>query len=56
VNNFYDELAESYHLIFDNWDAAIVRQRDVLARLLPIPANGNGSSIALAGLERRRLV
>ena len=40
MNNFYDELAESYHLIFDNWDAAIVRQRDVLARLLPTPANG----------------
>jgi SAM-dependent methyltransferase len=39
-NSFYDELAESYHLIFDDWDAAIVRQRDVLARLLPIPANG----------------
>ncbi len=38
-NNFYDELAESYHLIFDNWDAAILRQRDVLARLLPVPAN-----------------
>jgi hypothetical protein len=32
-NSFYDELAESYHLIFDDWDAAIVRQRDVLARL-----------------------
>lgn len=40
MNNFYDELAESYHLIFDDWDAAIVRQRDVLARLLPNPANG----------------
>ena len=40
VNNFYDELAESYHLIFDSWDAAILRQRDVLARLLPVPATG----------------
>lgn len=39
-NRFYDELAESYHLIFDDWDAAILRQRDVLARLLPVPANG----------------
>src|SRR5262245_21589797 len=39
-NSFYDELAESYHLIFDDWDAAILRQRDVLARLLPAPANG----------------
>ena len=39
-NSFYDELAESYHLIFDDWNAAILRQRDVLARLLPVPANG----------------
>lgn len=39
-DSFYDELAESYHLIFDDWDAAIRRQRDVLARLLPVPANG----------------
>ena len=39
-NSFYDELAESYHLIFNDWDAAVERQRDVLARLLPAPANG----------------
>ena len=39
-NGLYDELAESYHLIFDDWDAAILRQRDVLARLLPVPAVG----------------
>ena len=39
-DSFYDELAESFHLIFDDWDAAILRQRDVLARLLPVPANG----------------
>lgn len=38
VNNLYNELAENYHLIFDNWDAAILRQRDVLARPLPVPA------------------
>jgi ubiquinone/menaquinone biosynthesis C-methylase UbiE len=39
-HSFYDELAESYHLIFADWDAAILRQRDVLARLLPAPVNG----------------
>jgi glycine/sarcosine N-methyltransferase len=39
-NSFYDEMAESYHLIFEDWDAAILRQRDVLARLLPVPAGG----------------
>jgi SAM-dependent methyltransferase len=37
---FYDDLAESYHLIFDDWDSAIRRQRDLLIRLLPGPANG----------------
>jgi glycine/sarcosine N-methyltransferase len=39
TNSFYDELAESYHLIFDDWDGAIRRQRDVLAGLLPAPAD-----------------
>ena len=39
-DSFYDEMAESFHLIFDDWDAAIVRQRDVLAKLLPVPAIG----------------
>lgn len=38
-NRFYDELAESYHLIFDDWDDAIRRQRDVLACLLPSPTD-----------------
>jgi glycine/sarcosine N-methyltransferase len=32
---FYDDLAPAYHLIFDNWDAAIERQQAVLCRLLP---------------------
>jgi len=40
TSSFYNELAESYHLIFDDWDAAIRRQRDVLARLLPAPPQG----------------
>ena len=56
MNNFYDELAESYHLIFDNWDAAI-----------GAPAGCAGPSLTnsrqrktdprlhFAGLERRRL-
>jgi 2-polyprenyl-3-methyl-5-hydroxy-6-metoxy-1,4-benzoquinol methylase len=39
-SSFYDELAENYHLIFDDWEASIRRQRDVLARLLPAPAVG----------------
>jgi hypothetical protein len=39
-DSFYDELAESYHLIFDDWNAAIARQREVLAKLLPVAATG----------------
>jgi glycine/sarcosine N-methyltransferase len=34
-NEFYDELAESYHLIFPDWDASIHYQAKVLASLLP---------------------
>jgi len=34
VAAFYDGLAEDYHLIFEDWDAAIVRQGTVLDRLM----------------------
>jgi len=30
-------MASAYHLIFDDWDAAIERQRAVISRLLPPP-------------------
>src|SRR5579871_3011188 len=30
----YDELADSYHLIFENWDASIARQAGVLGPLI----------------------
>lgn len=40
IDTFYDELAESFHLLSDDWNAAIARQRDVLAKLLPVPAAG----------------
>ncbi len=33
----YDEMAAVYHLIYDDWNAAIVQQGQVLARLLPPP-------------------
>ena len=36
-DGFYDELAVVYHLIFDDWDAAIARQAEGLQRLLPPP-------------------
>jgi len=34
VKTFYDELAESYHLIFEDWSRSIERQGDALARVL----------------------
>lgn len=36
-DGFYDELAAVYHLIFNDWGAAIARQAEVLQRLLPPP-------------------
>jgi glycine/sarcosine N-methyltransferase len=37
-DSFYDELAESFHLLFDDWNAAIARQGEVIAKQLPGPA------------------
>ncbi|WHY62956.1 class I SAM-dependent methyltransferase [Cytobacillus firmus] len=34
AEQFYDELAEEYHLIFENWDRSIARQGEVLDHLL----------------------
>ncbi|MEX2284424.1 MAG: class I SAM-dependent methyltransferase [Gemmatimonadota bacterium] len=31
---FYDQLAELYHLIFEDWDRSIVRQGDALERVI----------------------
>jgi glycine/sarcosine N-methyltransferase len=39
ADTFYDDMAAAYHLIFDDWDAAIERQQAVLSRLLPPPAD-----------------
>jgi 2-polyprenyl-3-methyl-5-hydroxy-6-metoxy-1,4-benzoquinol methylase len=32
--NFYDALANDYHLIFDDWDASVLRQSAVIHSLL----------------------
>jgi glycine/sarcosine N-methyltransferase len=32
--DFYDELADDYHLIFADWDASITRQASVITSLL----------------------
>lgn len=34
VEQFYDSLAEAFHLIFDDWDRAIARQAGVLDALI----------------------
>jgi SAM-dependent methyltransferase len=34
---FYNDLAEHYHLLFEDWDASIRRQQTILSRLLPPP-------------------
>lgn len=43
VSDFYDELADSYHLIFEDWDSAIERQARTLGTLLT--SQGDGSPI-----------
>lgn len=37
---FYDTLAEHYHLIFEDWDESMRRQAQIIARLLPTPEAG----------------
>jgi SAM-dependent methyltransferase len=37
---FYDALAEHFHLIFEDWDASMRRQGQIIVRLLPPPECG----------------
>ncbi|MFD0363639.1 methyltransferase domain-containing protein [Nocardia sp. GCM10030253] len=46
VRGFYDQLAESYHLLYRDWSAAIVRQGDVLYGLIQQEI-GDGSATIL---------
>lgn len=34
VLDFYDQLAKDYHLIFEDWDASVTRQGEVLDRII----------------------
>ncbi len=45
IRSFYDELAEYYHLIFENWDDSIERQAKVLGSLLASQGCGIPSKI-----------
>jgi glycine/sarcosine N-methyltransferase len=57
--SFYDALTEHCHLIFEDWDASMRRQGQIIAKLLPPPERGpildaacgiGTQSLALAGL------
>jgi SAM-dependent methyltransferase len=45
ISSFYDELAEYYHLIFQNWDDSIERQAKVLGPLLASQGCGTPARI-----------
>ncbi|HME57057.1 MAG TPA: methyltransferase domain-containing protein [Terracidiphilus sp.] len=45
IRGFYDELAEYYHLIFENWDDSIERQAKILGPLLASQGCGTPSKI-----------
>jgi SAM-dependent methyltransferase len=34
VRTFYDDLAPLFHLVYENWDASVARQGDILASLI----------------------
>ena len=40
VLRFYEDLAEVYHLQFEDWDAAIGRQSKVIDKLLKLEGLG----------------
>jgi glycine/sarcosine N-methyltransferase len=41
VLDFYEELADSYHLIFEDWESSIERQARNLGNLLTLESPGN---------------
>ena len=45
VSDFYDELADSYHLIFKDWESAIRLQANALRTLLK--SHGDGSPLRI---------
>jgi glycine/sarcosine N-methyltransferase len=43
ARHFYDELADHYHLIFENWEASISRQAEALGPILKRECNSSGT-------------
>ena len=37
IATFYDDVAEHYHLIFEDWEASMRRQGQAIASMLPLP-------------------
>lgn len=42
---FYDELADDYHLIFDNWNEAMSKQASTLQEIIKTYAAADASTI-----------
>jgi hypothetical protein len=42
MNDFYDDLAPFFHLIFQDWDASIRRRGEQLSRILQLGAASAG--------------
>lgn len=45
MRDFYDEMAPFYHLIYENWDASIVWQGELLAGIIEAQWGGSAASI-----------
>jgi hypothetical protein len=45
TKEFYDELSPFYHLIFQNWEASIERQANILDGIIKLEWGHNDSTI-----------
>jgi glycine/sarcosine N-methyltransferase len=54
-DGFYEDLASAYRLLFDDWDAAIERQRSVISQLLPSPGDAGAVLDCACGIGTQAL-
>ena len=45
VNDFYDEVAADYHLVFENWEASMTRQAAAIASILEHDCPAAGTTV-----------
>jgi glycine/sarcosine N-methyltransferase len=45
IVDFYEDLADFYHLIFEDWDTAIERQAEILGHLLTVEIDGSSLKV-----------